>query len=153
MLLPFPSSAAINGYDRGLTDAKDIPGRVLYTYAHRIACREMYPIQRPLHVGQARPQAPDHISIGRHPKTDTVYDPEKALVRSVLAARDGSIWVGTLNGLDRWNRGQMTVYRAAPAQSRRSSGEANGAAREILDAGLLDNNSAHSSKIHAAAFG
>ena len=59
---------------------------------------------------------------------------------SVLAARDGSIWVGTLNGLDRWNRGQMTVYRAAPAQSRRSSGEANGAAREILDAGLLDNN-------------
>ncbi len=59
---------------------------------------------------------------------------------SVLAARDGSIWVGTLNGLDRWNRGQMTVYRAAPAHSRRSSGEANGAAREILDAGLLDNN-------------
>ena len=59
---------------------------------------------------------------------------------SVLAARDGSIWVGTLNGLDRWNRGQMTVYRAAPDQSRRSSGEANGAAREILDAGLLDNN-------------
>jgi len=59
---------------------------------------------------------------------------------SVLAARDGSIWVGTLNGLDRWNRGQMTVYRAAPAQSRKSSGEANGAAREILDAGLLDNN-------------
>jgi len=59
---------------------------------------------------------------------------------SVLAARDGSIWVGTFNGLDRWNRGQMTVYRAAPAQSRKSSGEANGAAREILDAGLLDNN-------------
>ena len=59
---------------------------------------------------------------------------------SVLAAREGSIWAGTFNGLDRWNRGQMTVYRAAPAQSRRSSGEANGAAREILDAGLLDNN-------------
>jgi ligand-binding sensor domain-containing protein len=56
---------------------------------------------------------------------------------SVLAARDGSIWVGTLNGLDRWNRGQMTVY-LAPIQSK-SPGEAKGAAREILDAGLFDN--------------
>jgi len=56
---------------------------------------------------------------------------------SVLAAPDGSIWVGTLNGLDRWNQGHVTVYRA-PTQSK-SSGEANGVAREILDAGLFDN--------------
>jgi len=56
---------------------------------------------------------------------------------SVLAARDGSIWVGTLNGLDRWNRGRVTVYRA-PTPSK-SHGDANGVAREILDAGLLDN--------------
>jgi signal transduction histidine kinase len=32
-------------------------------------------------------------------------------VFSVLAARDGSIWLGTLNGLNRWKDGQVTVYR------------------------------------------
>jgi len=27
-----------------------------------------------------------------------------------LAARDGSVWLGTLNGLNRWNDGQITAY-------------------------------------------
>ena len=30
---------------------------------------------------------------------------------SVLAARDGSLWLGTSDGLNRWNEGQITVYR------------------------------------------
>ena len=29
---------------------------------------------------------------------------------SVHAARDGSVWVGTLDGLSRWTRGQITTY-------------------------------------------
>ena len=32
-------------------------------------------------------------------------------VQSVLAARDGAIWLGTPNGLNRWNNGQITIYR------------------------------------------
>ncbi|MGH8638130.1 MAG: ligand-binding sensor domain-containing protein, partial [Burkholderiales bacterium] len=30
---------------------------------------------------------------------------------SVLAARDGSVWLGSLDGLSRWNGGKVTVYR------------------------------------------
>src|SRR6185503_17059723 len=30
---------------------------------------------------------------------------------SVLAARDGSVWVGTTTGLSRWKDGRETVYR------------------------------------------
>ena len=32
-------------------------------------------------------------------------------VGSVLAARDGSVWLGTRDGLNRWNDGQITIYR------------------------------------------
>jgi signal transduction histidine kinase/ligand-binding sensor domain-containing protein len=30
---------------------------------------------------------------------------------SVLAAKDGSVWLGSLDGLSRWNGGQITTYR------------------------------------------
>ena len=33
--------------------------------------------------------------------------------QSVLAGTDGSIWVGTLNGLNRWKNGQITIYGKA----------------------------------------
>ena len=33
------------------------------------------------------------------------------VVASVLAARDGSVWLGTADGLNRWNDGQITIYR------------------------------------------
>ena len=33
-----------------------------------------------------------------------------AAVIAVLAAKDGSIWLGTENGLDRWNDGEITIY-------------------------------------------
>ncbi len=34
-----------------------------------------------------------------------------ASVSTVLAAKDGSVWLGTRDGLDRWNNGRITVYR------------------------------------------
>ena len=34
-----------------------------------------------------------------------------ATVTSVLTARDGSVWVGTLDGLNRWDQGRLTIYR------------------------------------------
>jgi ligand-binding sensor domain-containing protein len=37
----------------------------------------------------------------------------------VHAARDGSVWVGTLDGLSRWNRGQVTTYRTPGNESTR----------------------------------
>ena len=37
-----------------------------------------------------------------------------ANVFSVLAAKDGSIWLGTLDGLNRWNNGK--VYGLPPAK-------------------------------------
>jgi len=41
-------------------------------------------------------------------------------VGCVLAARDGSVWIGAYGGLNRWNRGQLTIYRATPPTARRS---------------------------------
>jgi signal transduction histidine kinase/ligand-binding sensor domain-containing protein len=32
-------------------------------------------------------------------------------VYSILAARDGSMWLGMSDGLNRWNKGQITIYR------------------------------------------
>jgi hypothetical protein len=32
------------------------------------------------------------------------------VVGSVLAAKDGSVWLGTQDGLNRWNDGQITIY-------------------------------------------
>src|SRR4029077_7125737 len=50
-------------------------------------------------------------------------------VTSVLAATDGSIWIGSYDGLNRWNHGIATIYRerSAPTPS---------GVREILGAGL-----------------
>ena len=41
---------------------------------------------------------------------------------SVLAARDGSVWLGALDGLSRWNGGQVTTYRTPGSGSARESG-------------------------------
>ena len=38
-----------------------------------------------------------------------------ATTTSILAAHDGSIWIGTADGLDRWKDGRMTIYRAQSA--------------------------------------
>src|SRR5258708_38451834 len=32
-------------------------------------------------------------------------------MRSLLAARDGTLWIGTLEGLTRWRDGRLTVLR------------------------------------------
>ncbi|HUA26811.1 MAG TPA: two-component regulator propeller domain-containing protein [Steroidobacteraceae bacterium] len=40
-------------------------------------------------------------------------------VACVLAARDGSLWMGSYGGLNRWSRGQRTIYRSnAPPVTR-----------------------------------
>ncbi|HJZ73658.1 MAG TPA: two-component regulator propeller domain-containing protein [Vicinamibacterales bacterium] len=59
---------------------------------------------------------------------------------SVLAARNGSVWLGTLGGLSRWNGGRVTIFRPAGNRSatgvRREAGSGGG--REIFDSGLPD---------------
>jgi signal transduction histidine kinase/ligand-binding sensor domain-containing protein len=66
-----------------------------------------------------------------------------ASVLSVLAARDGSVWLGTPDGLNRWNEGQVTIYRkhsarAVSSGANRELSGAPGAVREIRDSGLPD---------------
>src|SRR5262249_13156935 len=51
---------------------------------------------------------------------------------SILAAKDGSIWLNAANGLNRWSNGQVTVYRERP-QNRTGSDRA---VREIVGRGL-----------------
>ncbi len=58
-------------------------------------------------------------------------------VGSVLAARDGSVWIGTSDGLNRWNNGQITIYRKRKTRSLTRSAQPP-AAREINDSGLPD---------------
>jgi signal transduction histidine kinase/ligand-binding sensor domain-containing protein len=59
---------------------------------------------------------------------------------SVVAARDGSVWFGALDGLSRWQGGQVTTYRTPGSGSsegeRRQAGS--GDAREVFDSGLPD---------------
>ncbi len=55
-------------------------------------------------------------------------------VWSVLGARDGSVWLGTADGLNRWKGGQITVYRKHRSQATSSRPELS--AREIIDNGL-----------------
>ena len=59
---------------------------------------------------------------------------------SVLAARDRSVWLGTLDGLARWNGGRVAIYRPPGTGSttgvRREAGSGGG--HEILDSGLPD---------------
>src|SRR5262249_29391104 len=59
---------------------------------------------------------------------------------SVLAARDGSVWLGSLDGLSRWNGRHVTIYRppgeGSAQRERREAGSAGG--REIFDSGLPD---------------
>ncbi len=42
-------------------------------------------------------------------------------VACVLAARDGSLWMGSYGGLNRWDHGQLTIYRAAAPPARQSA--------------------------------
>jgi ligand-binding sensor domain-containing protein/signal transduction histidine kinase len=51
---------------------------------------------------------------------------------SVLAAKDGSVWLGSLDGLARWKSGQVTIYRTLAYDSAR------GERRQISNAGLPD---------------
>lgn len=59
---------------------------------------------------------------------------------SVHAASNGGVWVGTLDGLSRWDRGLVTTYRTpgnrSPGADRRETETGNG--REIFDSGLPD---------------
>src|SRR5262249_41057369 len=47
---------------------------------------------------------------------------------AALAAGDGSVWFATIDGLTRWNNGQITIYgkSSTPSQT----------VREIIDSGL-----------------
>src|SRR5207248_858085 len=66
---------------------------------------------------------------------------------SVLAARDGSLWVGASDGLNRWIKGQITVYRYRSLAGVRGGStvsgltpgreaDSRGTLREITDSGL-----------------
>src|SRR5262249_8950173 len=46
-----------------------------------------------------------------------------ALVGSILAARDGSVWLSTYNGLNRWTNGQVTI---PPTGSAKRDGKLSG---------------------------
>jgi signal transduction histidine kinase/ligand-binding sensor domain-containing protein len=62
------------------------------------------------------------------------------VVGSILAARDGSIWVGSgPAGLSRWKDGQITIYLKRSGLLKRPSQQ--GFAREVYDDGLPDNSS------------
>src|SRR5262249_31098814 len=52
-------------------------------------------------------------------------------ITCVLAARDGAIWMGTTDGLTRWDRGQITIFRER-------SGEVKAGVRQITARGLPD---------------
>src|SRR5262249_31927745 len=54
-----------------------------------------------------------------------------AFVGSVLAASDGSVWLGAFGGLNRWNNGRLTIYRE------RTERTAPGV-RQTVDSGLPD---------------
>src|SRR5262245_34518278 len=59
---------------------------------------------------------------------------------SVLAARDGSVWLGSLDGLSQWKGGRVTIYRRpgdGSAQRQRREPQS-GEGREIFDRGLPD---------------
>ena len=63
----------------------------------------------------------------------------------VLAARDGSVWIGSYLGLNRWKQGRMTRYRATPAPRsvaarEHETGSGRTAASEVIaDPALRDN--------------
>jgi ligand-binding sensor domain-containing protein len=62
-------------------------------------------------------------------------------VFSVIADRDASVWLGTSDGLNRWNRGQITVYRKRNGHlgaQRLPESIPRTAVREIRDDGLPD---------------
>jgi ligand-binding sensor domain-containing protein len=52
-------------------------------------------------------------------------------VWSVLATKDGSVWLGTRDALRRWQNGHVTIYRTRRATLRSPC-------REIIDSGLPD---------------
>ena len=60
---------------------------------------------------------------------------------AVVAARDGSLWFGSNDGLNRWNNGRMTVYRAPNGRGagRAPSFASQPAVHEVIDNGLPDN--------------
>src|ERR1051326_2230074 len=55
-------------------------------------------------------------------------------IMSLLAGSDGSVWMGSSDGLNRWKDGEITVYRKQPANSIQRASHAPG--REVVDAGL-----------------
>ena len=59
-----------------------------------------------------------------------------ANVSSVLSAKDGSVWLGTSAGLNRWNNGEISIYRKHPDLL--SPPAAPSVAREVIDGGVPD---------------
>jgi signal transduction histidine kinase/ligand-binding sensor domain-containing protein len=53
---------------------------------------------------------------------------------AVLAARDGSVWLTSSDGLRRWNQGDVTLYRKRGSRSERAAEQ--GLVREISGSGL-----------------
>ena len=71
-------------------------------------------------------------------------------VASILAARDGSMWLGTSDGLNRWNKGQITIYRKRSLRgvarwlpvrglTAGRGADSGRTVREITDSGLPEN--------------
>jgi len=62
------------------------------------------------------------------------------IVWSVLGARDGSVWLGSPDGLNKWDNGQITIYRKRGARGRSGSTkqERELNVREVADSGLPD---------------
>ena len=63
------------------------------------------------------------------------YGLSQATAWSVLAATDGSVWVGTLNGLNRLQDGRLTIYRTGEDSARLGSERAIERIRRPSDAG------------------
>ena len=104
-------------------------------------------IGKPIWVATGR--WPRSVSRVRHPNVSVQQGFSSGGIFSVLAARDGSLWLGTSDGLNRWINGQITVYRYrglagvrgdSPISELTAGSEADSRRiiREITDSGLPD---------------
>ena len=99
--------------DKGLLHIHD--GKNGSVYAKPTAC-QANPLPLSLRIGKAifgwRPwMGLDRFRDFAVPTISVQQGLSSRGVFSILAARDGSLWLGTSEGLNRWNKDQITVYR------------------------------------------
>src|SRR5580658_512652 len=67
------NSISSNHDDRRLAHPKQVLGRVLHTYADRVASGEVHPVQGSLHIRKSCSQTADHVCVGSHAEADAVH--------------------------------------------------------------------------------